>query len=743
MSCGNYKTRIVRHATVPWTGKSPELVKVGDRVFVAADANGLYEVDVTDPLQPTLTLQLPLQHSALSVVTDGSTLFVGGEDGVGRSTVSAFDITGGVQFVSYLRLGNLADQFQTMTLEAGMLYVASGADGLFLVDVTNPAAMIKRSRYSAGVGVEYTGVTVSGTTAYVTRAGYSVAGIETIDASNPTAPVSLAVLTASALYERRSPVLVGSDLYAVATWSNGSNLLRYDVTDPTQPTQVEGWQLWCGTRVRRSGDRLYVVGDYSPRYGSQQYGQITVLDISGPTPVLSTTLRPYGGYDIVVEPPFAYIPSQLDGLEVCEILDEGSVPAAAVSEIDYPYPPPFGFLLLETGEIAMNGGFGLSMGTGTFDAGYSAVGVVLTWYLSNPLVVGADPLQTTHTGSEVDVGGGHSVFVGSTLETYTNTFVGSAPLPGPGSDVKLDGNYAYVATQAGTVEIVDVTDDTNPTNVGSVTTTGIPGDLAISGGYMYVTDDVDGLHVFDLSNPVAPLDVTGGLLAQPMDGVAVEGSLAFTKDSATGNLVVLDVTDPATPVALGSTTVSTGSKQLLTVPDHGFVYSLFALDYGTGPSGFEVVDVSDPSAPFSVENEYGDSQFFDIDTIALDGDVIEAFGGDEVRAYPLACESAGAVGAPRPSVAPITALRAIPNPFRTFTGLQYAAPGDGAGRAVVYDVAGKLVRRLTAATRSGAASVRWDGRDGEGNAVAPGLYFIRVSGEQGKEIGTARVVRLR
>ena len=56
----------------------------------------------------------------------------------------------------------------------------------------------------------------------------------------------------------------------------------------------------------------------------------------------------------------------------------------------------------------------------------------------------------------------------------------------------------------------------------------------------------------------------------------------------------------------------------------------------------------------------------------------------------------------------------------------------------VYSVDGRLVRRLDAAGNGGLV---WDGRDGGGSLVLPGLYFIRV--EAGGRSATARVTLLR
>jgi hypothetical protein len=73
------------------------------------------------------------------------------------------------------------------------------------------------------------------------------------------------------------------------------------------------------------------------------------------------------------------------------------------------------------------------------------------------------------------------------------------------------------------------------------------------------------------------------------------------------------------------------------------------------------------------------------------------------------------VAAPAPP-AP-EALTLSPNPFRESLAIRTpGAPVD------ILDAAGRRVRRLAA---GGSGRVVWDGRDQDGAAVAPGLYWVR------------------
>jgi hypothetical protein len=82
-----------------------------------------------------------------------------------------------------------------------------------------------------------------------------------------------------------------------------------------------------------------------------------------------------------------------------------------------------------------------------------------------------------------------------------------------------------------------------------------------------------------------------------------------------------------------------------------------------------------------------------------------------------------------------------PNPFRSQTDIRIHAAESPVNLAV-YDVSGRLVRRLTAARHAtGPLTGTWDGTDAAGAEVASGIYYIRLARSGPEE--TRSVVRLR
>jgi len=96
-----------------------------------------------------------------------------------------------------------------------------------------------------------------------------------------------------------------------------------------------------------------------------------------------------------------------------------------------------------------------------------------------------------------------------------------------------------------------------------------------------------------------------------------------------------------------------------------------------------------------------------------------------------------AVGEPRPVAAGLR-LRAEPNPSRA--PVRFAIESDAAGEQTleIYDVSGRLIRRLDSGWRgSGAWQSSWDGTDDSGRRVPAGVYLATL--RSGARIARVRV----
>jgi len=100
----------------------------------------------------------------------------------------------------------------------------------------------------------------------------------------------------------------------------------------------------------------------------------------------------------------------------------------------------------------------------------------------------------------------------------------------------------------------------------------------------------------------------------------------------------------------------------------------------------------------------------------------------------------------RPQVEPVDQRLLLnpcrPNPFRNTTNLSFNMPRDGRAVVRIYDVSGRLVRTVDDSYReAGPHQVLWNGSNGSGDAVANGVYFVRL--EAAGDSKTRKVVFLR
>jgi len=84
-----------------------------------------------------------------------------------------------------------------------------------------------------------------------------------------------------------------------------------------------------------------------------------------------------------------------------------------------------------------------------------------------------------------------------------------------------------------------------------------------------------------------------------------------------------------------------------------------------------------------------------------------------------------------------------PNPFNPSTTIKYSLSYDTHVELTIYDVKGRLVRRLISGVeKAGEHSVTWNGKDESGQSVSSGVYFCMLKIGSGKKI-TKKMVLLR
>ncbi|HET9950605.1 MAG TPA: PA domain-containing protein [Candidatus Eisenbacteria bacterium] len=79
------------------------------------------------------------------------------------------------------------------------------------------------------------------------------------------------------------------------------------------------------------------------------------------------------------------------------------------------------------------------------------------------------------------------------------------------------------------------------------------------------------------------------------------------------------------------------------------------------------------------------------------------------------------------AAAPGFRVQSAPNPFHPYTVISLDLPAGGATRVALFDIQGRLVKRLVNSwLPAGRHAVTWDGTDDQGRSAGAGVYFARV-----------------
>ncbi len=182
--------------------------------------------------------------------------------------------------------------------------------------------------------------------------------------------------------------------------------------------------------------------------------------------------------------------------------------------------------------------------------------------------------------------------------------VNSIVLSGSPNEIKIVGNYAFVADDTAGLVILDISNPTNPVQVGNCVTSSNAYDVAIQGNYAYVADYYAGLRIIDISNLTNPVEVgycdtQVGYLNTPgiANGVSVNSTYAFLADGQSG-LRIINITNPTNPVEISH--YDSVSYTYAVVAQNNYVY---IADYA---GGIRAIDISNPNTPieagFNIDN---------------------------------------------------------------------------------------------------------------------------------------------
>lgn len=515
-----------------------------------------------------------------------------------------------------------------------MVYVADGIDGLRILDMSDPAAPVMLG--DLDLPTSSRAIEVVGTRAYVIDV---YLGLQILDVSNPMSPVLLGALDTDAVIHGLAVV---GDTVLLANEELG--LLVVDVSDPADPAVIHSLALGGDCRaVVVDGDiacalfnlegmkvldmsnpavpvEIGAIGSGSTWSCVEVRGgvaavsvgeEITIIDLSHPAaPVVSGTLQvPQAPVDLEMVDSFLFVAAQTSGVIVIDIADPGapgifdSIPtsesATGVCVTDSAVYIAEGMDGLQVfGRAALDGWPVVSWSTTWINAPYTAMHVKGTlvylaqWWESDLVIVDISNELAPET-------------IG-TLSTWKPR------------DVFVVGTTAYIADDSRGLRTVEVSDPTAPVlldslSVGTMTAYGVWSD----GLHAYLASSA-GLHIFDVSDP-ADLAVVASYPTSSATEVLVVGATAYVA-ARLPELTILDISDPRSPVFLGS--YDSPGNESTAVAVRGDIAFL-----GYPDGGIHVLDISDTSAPQLVHTIGSAGSVYELE---IAGDLLYAVSGDMV-----------------------------------------------------------------------------------------------------------------
>ena len=317
----------------------------------------------------------------------------------------------------------------------------------------------------------------------------------------------------------------------------------YDVTDPSNPTQISDSPIRVTTVTCFQYPYLYYL-ENGPVMGDEQ---VSIIDFTDPTsPVEYVGIITYPQMNtagIQVYAPYLYVTVNSNVI----IYDIGTSPTSPV-EVNTIGITGAGQLL----EVLDPDGPNTRLIVGTWNDIYS-------FNIEDPLLISATGFYTFPSGAprDLDVHGEYIIAsveeVGDgwlyVFQQYTNTigFKGSVDIPGTGRHLEVNWPYAYIGDGPEGMTICDMTTTTNPSHV---STTGLIGDgidLAINDDFVYIIPWNGGMQVIDVSIPVSPAPVARLQVINASNSFVRKDEYLIVAERGQGSFAAIKVLDISNP----------------------------------------------------------------------------------------------------------------------------------------------------------------------------------------------------
>lgn len=272
---------------------------------------------------------------------------------------------------------------------------------------------------------------------------------------------------------------------------------------------------------------------------------------------------------------------------------------------------------------------------------------------------------------------------------------------------------------------IDLTDPTQPVHGNAYPLDFWVHNMELDNGALFVAGSDGFLHVFSVDSG-APIQLARMEFDEGIGCGAFHDGLAVIQSS--DGIALVDVSEPSNPGLLSAIPMSLCSKT--TIQDG----TLYASCYG----GMLLFDITDPASPVAMGTFWAPNWGH---VVLPDGRfMLHGIQSDAFILAPAYCDAPETDG--RPSREPAVPLLVDPNPFNPTTTIRFDLPRSGKCELVIHDLRGQVVRRLYQGFGSaGTMEFEWQGRDTEGRSVASGVYLAVLNHAEGTTVQKMALVR--
>lgn len=628
----------------------------------------------------------------------------------------------------------------SVAISNGLVCTASQDDDLHFIDATDPTNLTHVKSIFDLDGLQR--VTAHGDYFY---AGANHQGVYSIDATDQTNPVLASVVDVSERVVNLAAA--GEYLYTIGY---DSHFCVWKLTDPGNPSlrskssnfPSNGWDL------KVNGNLVYVLRN---TFGTYSQSVLTTINVTDPDhPFREATEYGQGtGYALAMS----------EGL-----LFSGNTPTLQVYDTSVPSDPTrIGRFVsgLAAWDLEIHGNHLISL---------AADNILFSLDVTQPESTLPYAFNSTNGHAQDITFDGFYALVANGNEglfirnAASGGAISETDLPGFLHSVTLDGDLAYLAMDSAGLQIADVSSLSSPVLLDDINTSGhahsvaiyknesgtyalvadteydmasydatdpdwirpkgityFPGlvyDIEVKGDFALVSDSTGLIHVVDVSYfPDQPQIVTSIEVQNTVRNLELDGDVLYA--SGGRDLSVLDVSDPTSPIILGTYELPRVITDVAV--NNGLAYCT------QSNWGMEIVDVTNPASIQFVSNfqtlegPVGIGIREDIVWLCVDAEGLVKM--------PLQCRASAVDELPLTMSAHLGA--AYPNPFNPLTTISYTLPEPSPVTLQVFDLAGRLVYTLVGGEwkAEGTHLVQWNGRNVQDRPAAAGVYLYRLRTE--------------